>query len=196
MDIQYRNIAFGILVLVAVGGVMLTLSGYRFASVTDQAATPQVAISSEKEVYNPTPTVPETVQITDKLRGYTNDDYRFSLHYPHDMLAREYAEQGGAMNVTFEHPETGYGFQVYVTPYAEDYVTQKQLQLDLTSGVMEDPVDIVIDNVRGTMFFSENSIMGATREVWFISNGFLYEVVTYKDLDEWLATIMATWQFQ
>jgi hypothetical protein len=37
--------------------------------------------------------------------------------------------------------------------------------------------------------------MGYTREVWLINNGFLYEVVTYKDLDAWLGTIMQTWEF-
>ena len=37
--------------------------------------------------------------------------------------------------------------------------------------------------------------MGDTREVWFIHGGFLYEVVTYKELDDWFAGIMRTWKF-
>ena len=37
--------------------------------------------------------------------------------------------------------------------------------------------------------------MGDAREVWFIKNGFLYEVTTYKELDAWLASIMQTWKF-
>jgi hypothetical protein len=45
------------------------------------------------------------------------------------------------------------------------------------------------------MFYGNNSIMGDTREIWFIHGGFLYEVTTYKQLDSWLAPIMQTWQF-
>jgi len=45
------------------------------------------------------------------------------------------------------------------------------------------------------MFFGKNLIMGDTQEVWFIKNGFLYEVTTYKELDQWLAGIMKTWKF-
>ena len=37
--------------------------------------------------------------------------------------------------------------------------------------------------------------MGDTREVWFINNGFLYEVATYKNLDAWLAELMSNWKF-
>ena len=36
---------------------------------------------------------------------------------------------------------------------------------------------------------------GASREVWFVHKGFLYEVTTYKALDSWLASIMLTWKF-
>jgi hypothetical protein len=45
------------------------------------------------------------------------------------------------------------------------------------------------------MFFGSNSVMGDTREIWFIHGSFLYEVTTYKELDSWLAPIMQTWQF-
>jgi hypothetical protein len=37
--------------------------------------------------------------------------------------------------------------------------------------------------------------MGDARELWFIRDGYLYEVTTYKPLDTWLADIMKTWQF-
>ena len=45
------------------------------------------------------------------------------------------------------------------------------------------------------MFFGSNSIMGDTREVWFVHGGYLFEVNTYKDLDSWLSQIMQTWVF-
>jgi hypothetical protein len=57
------------------------------------------------------------------------------------------------------------------------------------------PTPVTIDGVPATMFFGSNSIMGDTREIWFIHGGFLYEVTTYKQLDSWLTPIMQTWQF-
>ena len=45
------------------------------------------------------------------------------------------------------------------------------------------------------MFYGSNSIMGDTREIWFISAALLYEVTTYKQLDTWLTPILQTWHF-
>jgi len=144
----------------------------------------------------PTPTVPATTQITQDWRGYENKDFKFGLLYPQDLNVKEYKESDGAMSVIFEErTEEGRGFQIYVTPYGEDHITQERFLLDVSSGVMEEPVDIMIGGVPATMFFSENSIMGNTREVWFINNGYLYEVVTYKQLDDWISTIMRSWKF-
>ena len=42
-------------------------------------------------------------------------------------------------------------------------------------------------------FYGYNDVMGNTREVWFIRDGFLYE--SYKELEPWLAEIMSTWKF-
>ena len=91
--------------------------------------------------------------------------------------------------------ERGEAFQVYVTPYADKQVTSQQFTLDEPSGVKKDAKDVMIGGVRGTMFFSTNTSLGNTREVWFIKNGFLYEVTTYQELDAWLSQIMTTWKF-
>ena len=141
------------------------------------------------------PTVPETKAVSEGWRGYENKAFRFGLLYPHELSVREYKEAGGAMSATFEDAKNGKGFQIYVTPYAETQITNERFRLDLSSGVMKEPTDVIIGGVRGTMFWSKNSIMGETREVWLINNGFLYEVVTYKQFDDWLASIMQTWQF-
>ena len=44
-------------------------------------------------------------------------------------------------------------------------------------------------------FFSEDVIGNKTREVWFIKDGFLYEISTRAELDTWLAQILSTWRF-
>src|SRR3989338_675247 len=120
--------------------------------------------------------------------------FRFSLFYPNDLKFKEY--QGGSdTTVVFENSKTGKGFQIFVKPYEHEQISLDQLKMDLSSGIVKDPVDISVDGVGATMFYSQNSAIGDTREVWFVKNGFLYEVTTYKELDAWLSSIMQTWKF-
>ena len=128
-------------------------------------------------------------------KEYHNDTYQFSLFYPDDLSVADYVGQGGEQTTVFDDPAGNYGFQVFVMPYAGTQITQSRFLLDDPGGVMQDPTDVTVDGVRGTIFFSSNAIMGDTRELWFIRGGYLYEVTTYKPLDTWLADIMKTWQF-
>lgn len=126
---------------------------------------------------------------------YVNPVYQFTLLYPDSLSVREYKEKDGSFSVTFEESTGQKGFQIYVTEYAGEQITRERFLLDSPSGVMNEPMDVMIDGIRGTMFFGKLSLMGDTREVWFINNGYLYEVATYKELDTWLGDIMATWEF-
>src|SRR6185295_15945975 len=109
-------------------------------------------------------------------------------------------EQGGALTVAFENLDADQQFQIYVTPYSGKQVTAERFRKDEPSGVRLQPTEILVDGARATMFFSSNSVMGDTREVWFIYpeqgrgvQQYLYEVTTYKELDTWLGQIMQTW---
>lgn len=128
-------------------------------------------------------------------REYRSPIFRFSLFYPHDLQVWEHGQGSSDTTIVFEDPRGDKGFQIFVIPYSEDQITPEQFKKDVPSGVMKDPVDIMLDGVRATMFFSKDPILGETREVWFIKNGFLYEVTTYKALDAWLASILSTWKF-
>lgn len=184
-------------IIIAVA-VILALNAAAYFFFFHEASTPAEnpqavpVVAAEPE---PEPIIPQTTQISEGWRGYENAEFRFGLLYPQELSVREYKEREGAMSAIFEDPSSGKGFQIYVTPYGDTQITKERFRLDVSSGVMKEPTDIVVGGVRGTMFFSTNSIMGDTREVWFINNGFLYEVVTYKALDDWLASIMQTWKF-
>jgi len=153
-------------------------------------------------VASTTPEAPSGV-VTDAAPGipagdkqYENVAYHFSLDFPGDLTWHEYHENGGALTVTFhKEDDSNGGFQIYITPYTDTQVTAARFRLDEPSGVKLSPTAVVIDGTPASMFFSTNAIMGDTREVWFIKNGFLYEVTTYKELDSWLAGIMQTWKF-
>jgi len=127
-------------------------------------------------------------------KTYRNEHYRFELFYPDDLSVSERDEGNNATTVTFEK-DSGEGFQVFIVPYGQRQVSSERFKLDEPSGIIKQPTDVLIDNVRGTMFFGANPIMGDTREVWFIRGGYLFEVTSYRELDAWLSQIMATWRF-
>jgi hypothetical protein len=128
-------------------------------------------------------------------RLYRNDPYDFSVFVPPNLVVREYDEGGGAQTIVFEDETSAEGFQVFVLPYDGETITEERFLQDAPSGVMREPLDVLVGGVPATAFFGEQSLMGETREVWFIRGGLLFEVTTYKQLDAWLAEIMDTWRF-
>ena len=138
---------------------------------------------------------PETRALPGGMRLYESAAFKFSIAYPEQLKVTQYEERGSAMTVTFENPDHTQEFEVYVTPYGKAQIDDARFKLDQPSGRYLDPKDVVIDGARATLFTGFNPIMGDTREVWFIKNGFLYEVATYKPLDAWLGQIMQGWKF-
>ena len=67
--------------------------------------------------------------------------------------------------------------------------------MDIPDGKIIEPVDIVIGEGITALAFFSNSKLGELREVWFIHDGYLYQLTTYKEWDEWLANIMKSWKF-
>lgn len=125
-------------------------------------------------------------------REYKSILFRFALSYPKDLQVQEYSE-GSATTIAFEDPSSGYGFQIFIVPYLEDQISPERFAMDVPSGVMMESTGVMVNGTRATMFYSKNAVMGDTREVWFVKNGFLYEVTTYKALDHWLAKILSAW---
>lgn len=190
---------FSLAILVAIG-----VGGYYLYKPYKGASAPLVATSAQGDpaaaALTSTPpalasSTPQTQAAPNGMREYANSTFHFSLLYPNDLQATEYKEQGGALTVTFEDPATSEGFEIYVTPFSATQITESRFKLDEPSGTFLQPTNVVIDGTQATMFFGYNSIMGDTREVWFIHGGFLYEVATYKALDSWLAQIMESWKF-
>ncbi|TSC69412.1 MAG: hypothetical protein G01um101456_191 [Parcubacteria group bacterium Gr01-1014_56] len=178
---------------VILGGFLLALAGWRFFTLQESEVSvgswTLPAATSSASVVALSSNPPEG------FVEFQNEKYGFSLFYPPTLEVTEYDEEGGAHTVSFEDKSGEKGFQIFITPYTEDQITQDRFRMDVPSGVMKEPTDIVIDGIRATMFFSENALMGETREVWFIHDGYLHEVTTYKELNLWLAEIMRTWKW-
>jgi hypothetical protein len=129
------------------------------------------------------------------LEEYQNVKYKFSLRYPPGAIIHSFDEGGGASTITLENDAEGEGFQIFIVPYNGDKVTQERFLMDDPSGVMLEPRQGLLDGAPASMFFSKDTLLGDTREIWFIRGGYLYEVTAPKVLDQWLQSVIATWRF-
>ena len=128
-------------------------------------------------------------------KEYRSTAYRFSLLYPEALVVKEYIEGGNALTVTFQDAVRGDGFQLFITPYGETQIGDERFKQDVPSGVRTELTDTTVDGATGAAFYSENALIGETREIWFIHDSFLFEVTAPRGLDTWLAGIMQTWEF-
>lgn len=178
--------------LVGIALICALVGGGLYYLVWGREAPERVVVSTASPVVSK-PSV-ATREIPDGYKEFRSDFYRFSLLYPDDLSVREYRGPDTTLTVSFDAKD-GKGFQIFVVPYGGDQISGQRFKLDVPSGVREEPTDILIDGTQAIAFFSADSALGDTREVWFIKNGFLYEVTTFKELDTWLAGIMQTWMF-
>ncbi len=133
--------------------------------------------------------------VPDGWREYRNTAYRFSFFYPEDLEVKEYLEAGNALTIIFQNVKEQKGFQLFIVPYQEPQVSDERFKQDLPSGVRANMTDTTVDGATGAAFYSTNTLLGETRELWFIHEGFLFEMTTLKSLDSWLDDIMQTWKF-
>lgn len=128
-------------------------------------------------------------------KEYQSAQYAFSVLFPEAMQVTEFDEGEGAATITFQDDATASGFQIFVTPYGFPQVSPERFRKDIPSGVRESPKDITVDGATASSFYSSNAALGDTAEIWFIRDGYLFEVTTLKSLDAWLGDIMQSWKF-
>jgi hypothetical protein len=156
-------------------------------------------VAPKKEPRNISTTTADTIHertwVPPGRQEYSNKKYQFSLSHPENLRIMEFDEGGGAMTVTFQNEAEGKGLQIFIVPYTGGQVSEDQFKQDVPSGVRNDLKEVTIDGATGASFYSTNALLGETAEIWFIHGGYLFEVTSLKPLDEWLDTIMETWQF-
>ena len=138
---------------------------------------------------------PDVRIIPARTKEYRNTRYGFSLFYPDNLNVSIFDEGGGASTVTFQNILEVKGFQIFIVPYQGEQVSTARFHADEPSGVLKQPMNILVGGTKATMFFSTSATLGDTIEVWLIKGGFLFEITAPKQLDVWLAHIMQTWEF-
>lgn len=151
----------------------------------------------EEKVQNPYVVPPLT-------KKYINSVYKFSLQMPEDFVARELMKESG-ITVVFENNKAE-GIQVDITPFNESaLVSENGIKILSTDFIQKSIGDMkIIDSqpveigsgYKGVAFKSDNEAFdGASREVWFVFRGNLYQISTYERFDELLKKMFITWSF-
>ncbi|MBP6946264.1 MAG: hypothetical protein KBB46_03175 [Candidatus Pacebacteria bacterium] len=127
---------------------------------------------------------------------YKNIKYKFSFIHPITVQVREYDEGKGAATIIFEDLTNIRGFQLFILPYLGTEASEERFKRDVPSGVRLDEKPVTIHGVNGVAFFSKDDFLGDTFEVWFIKDGYLYEITTLEENTDWLIAILNTWSFE
>ncbi len=128
---------------------------------------------------------------------YKNEKYGFRYYHSPQAKITEFDEGGGAMTIVQENEQKMRGLQIFVVPYLGETISDEQFKRDVPSGVRYNIENTKIGRrgIRAVTFNSFDEFIGETREVWFIFEGHLYEITTFKGFGDWLAPILQTWRF-
>lgn len=140
------------------------------------------------------------VVVDDKHQMFAHPRYGFSVVVPKDLEVVRVDEGQGTETVIFTPTDEGAEavMQIFVTPYLLQEITKERLAKDVPSGEIKDVTEVMIgprNDIRAVRFISAHTGLGEAREVWFLRNGYLFEVTTRMENDAWLATVLKTWQF-
>lgn len=147
-------------------------------------------------------------------KTYQNSVYKFSLKYPEKFGVAEFSEGGGAHTVLFQEQGGGGGFQIFISEFDESGpITSGRIKKDIPDMVIENPQSVILggrtsaggstsQKLETLIFFSPDSSLSKTREVWFIwpespqpNGNYLYQITSRAEFDAELSKIMATFRF-
>lgn len=159
----------------------------------------EMVLGAEKiEEKNETVLLPEHIGsriIPPSYRHYWNTNYQFSIFYKNIFRVKEYPEDNRSITIVFQDSENLDGFQIYITPYFSDKITDEQFIKDIPSGVRKNEQKIFVDKKEAVAFISEDQNLGETLEVWFINYGLLYEITANKGSEQLVRDIVSSWRF-
>lgn len=157
---------------------------YNLASSSLPRSTGVAAAIAKKKDYIP-----------DGYIKYKNDKYNFYFYHSKESVVKEYDQGQGAMIITLENEKKVRGMQIFIVPYWDKEISQDRFLKDVPSGVRTNVKPTELDGVEAVTFNSVDGDLGATREVWTIRGGYLYEITTFQGVGDWFVPIMQTWRF-
>jgi hypothetical protein len=188
-------------ILILIGVVVITVWLFGFKKAGQDVSTDndggETSVNATDEVVD---VVPGEIQKVDENNNtFVHRQYGFSLVYPASMTASNFREGDGEM-ILFQDSKNGDWFQIYITPWDEEAdVSVERIKQDMPDLLIDSPQTVLLGpkqkegiGPRALIFWSRDSGLGDTREVWFVQNGNLYHITTSKKLDTMLGKVLST----
>lgn len=145
---------------------------------------------------------PDIKKVNESYNTYFHKKYNFSFDYPSKFKTSNFIE-GDGEQIQFQSDNSDW-FQVYITPWDEgNIITPERIRKDLPSIVIKEPQQVILGpkqkegvGLKALIFFSKENSIGDTREIWFVENGYLFQITTYKRLDSVVGGVLATLIFK
>ena len=127
---------------------------------------------------------------------FVNEKPNFSFQKPKGFTVGEVDEGEGSKSIIVQNKNTGLGFQIFTSPFDEDIpvLTEDRIKQDLPALIIDKPQKIQVSGSEGLAFVSQNQSFGKSREVWFVYNGFLYQMSTYIESELLLQKVLETFE--
>ncbi|MFZ2523616.1 MAG: hypothetical protein WAW92_04495 [Minisyncoccia bacterium] len=126
---------------------------------------------------------------------YKNISRNFILEYPKEFYYKENNEGDTTYTIVFSDEVDEKSFQLFFTPYYGNQITKSRMLKDIPSGKFTDPLEIIIgNNIRALLFYSTLDI-GEMVEVWFLYDGYLYQVTAPRELEALLSGLLNSLKF-
>jgi hypothetical protein len=137
------------------------------------------------------------------VHTYQDSAYHFSINYPDGYTPSNVSDPsaGGSTILIQDNSTNGDGgIQIFISPYTDPdkNITPDFIAANAPDVTVKNPqeVDMSAGGGKGLAFESNNAAFGgASREVWFVYNGNLYQISTYLQYGNLLQTMMGTWKF-
>lgn len=123
----------------------------------------------------------------------------FTLELPEVFSAGifEEEESGAAGETTLIRGPDAAELQIYATAFDEEGpLTPERIHKDLPTISVVAPQQVVLHGgMTALAFLGENEALGKTQEVWFVHDGFLYQLTTTAPMGEEIAKIIGSMRF-
>jgi len=184
--------------LLIIIAIIIVLGGAIFFIASNKKTPQQTPGGAENEIPGQEKTFNIAPSDNAENSIYTDSQYKFSFEYPKDFTATKFQEGEDGDSILVQKQGSKDGFQIFIAPFDEPGpLTKERVLEDLPDLIIKNSEQRVLKNGEPALiFFSEEPSLGETREIWFVFNGFLYQISTYKELDSLVAKILETWKFQ
>lgn len=128
---------------------------------------------------------------------YRNTQFGFEIDLPEGYTGSSFVE-GSGVTALLKNPETGEGFQIYIQAFDEtESITLERIKQDVPGLVIENPQNALIagGEIEALIFIGESEDFGKTREVWFVKDGLLFQVIAPFEMEQTVGLTMESFQF-